>query len=111
MTHPAGQEIRTPSEEYLAHLRQRLELSRVPAQLHDGLVLYIAARRSPGSFLTRVLSNDLQGAVARADEDCQAALCRIVSFLVWYAPSTCWGSSQIVDAWLRDPDPAPEVFE
>lgn len=100
-----------PSAEYLAHLRARLELARVPAQLHDGLVAYVASRRRVGSFLTAVLSNDLQGAIARADEDCQAQISRIVCFLVWYAPATCWGSPLIVDAWLTDPRPAPEVFE
>jgi hypothetical protein len=96
---------------YVEHLQQRLEQARVPQTLHRGLVEYIAGRGRPGQFLVEVLSNSLSGAVTRADDGNRLALAYIVLFLINYAPDICWGSPEHVEAWLNDPQPAPEVFE
>lgn len=96
---------------YVAHLQERLTQCNVPATLHDGLARYIGERRPVGQFLSAVLQNDLTNACRRADEDNLPQLHRIVSFLVSHAPSDCWGSPEIVSAWLNDPTPAPEVWE
>jgi hypothetical protein len=93
------------------HLSKRLDQCGVPATLHDGLRHYIADRRPVGSFLTAILSNDLAGAVVRADPENRFALPEIVLFLHGYAPSKCWGSPAAVTAWLLDPSPVPEIFE
>jgi hypothetical protein len=96
---------------YREHLHQRLDESGVPRSLHAGLTEYIAARRPVGSFLTAVLSNDLQDAVIHADPMNRRLLPEIVLFLVHYVPGTCWGSPETVARWLMDPSPAPEIFE
>jgi hypothetical protein len=96
---------------YQEHLTKRLVETGVPVTLHDGLRNYIAGRRPVGSFLTAVLSNDLAGAVVRADPGNKFALPEIVLFLHNYAPSPCWGSPEAVEAWLADPNPVPEIFE
>jgi hypothetical protein len=83
----------------------------VPRPLHAGLTEYIAARRPVGSFLTAVLSNDLQDAVSRGDPMNRRLLPEIVAFLVNYAPGTCWGTPERVARWLMDPSPVPEIFE
>jgi len=99
------------SDDYRAHLRRRLTESGVPEQLHDGLTEYIAARRPMGHFLTAVVSNDLREACARADDVCRDRLHTIVFFLFNYANGQCWGSPQLVSAWLTDESTPPEIFE
>lgn len=81
--------------EYLDFLR----VSRVPEELHEGLVSYILHGRPPGSFLAAVLSNDLRAACSRADITNRYRLFDIVYFLYNYAPGVCWGDSRQVTAW------------
>jgi hypothetical protein len=97
--------------DYRAHLSRRLVECDVPANLHEGLVEYVAARRPVGGFLNAVLSNDLRGAIVRADPVTGRGLRQVVLFLNNYVPAPCWGSSSAVSAWLLDMDPAPEIFE
>ena len=73
---------------------------QLPLATQEGLARYIEARRPPGHFLTAVLSNDLTEAVNRADSDNAVALSACVQWLVWHAPSLCWGSRRKVEAWL-----------
>lgn len=67
----------------------------------DSLRLYVFEHLPPGQFLTAVLSNDLNGAIAHADDTRMAALKRIVQFVYNDLPSQCWGSKEKVDRWLR----------
>ena len=97
--------------DYRAHLRQRLVESIVPEHLHEGLIEYIAARQPCGQFLTAVLSNDLKDACAYADGISTVALKQIVWFLFNFAPGKCWGSPEVVAAWLADDAPVQEIFE
>ena len=96
---------------YREHLRRRLKQCDVPASLHEGLVEYFAARRRTGGFLQAVLENNLRQAAARADPFNAPYLVANVLFLNNYVPSTAWGSVGEVEAWLADPEPAPEIFE
>jgi len=97
--------------DYRAHLRQRLQECDVPLSLHAGLVEYFAARRPTGGFLQAVLENNLRQASARADPFNGPYLVAIMLFLNNYVPATSWGSVGEVEAWLADPEPAPEIFE
>jgi hypothetical protein len=45
------------------------------------------------------LTNDLTGAVSRADFDSLQAIPAIVSYLYNEVPSVCWGSKEKVKAW------------
>lgn len=97
--------------DYRTHLRNHLVLYDIPNTLREGLVEYLAARRPTGAFLRAVLSNDLKDAALRADEWSASRLVAIVWFLNRCAPATAWGSPAAVATWLRDPAPAPEIFE
>ena len=98
-------------DQYRAHLKQRLVESCVPAGLHEGLVEYIAERRPVGGFLTAVLCNDLRQAASRGDDTNRVHVSQLVCFLNNFAPATCWGSIEIVAAWLADQSAPPMVFE
>lgn len=99
------------TDDYRAHLRRRLVETGVPTPLHDGLTEYFAARRPTGSFLRACLANDFKDACMRADHENRFSLVEIARFLVFYVPSTAWGSPEAVEAWLADPSPVPEPFE
>ena len=99
------------NNDYRAHLRRRLTESRVPEQLHEGLTEYIAARLPMGHFLTSVVSNDLREACARADGTVRNHLADIVFFLYNYAPGNCWGTPELVVAWLSNESIPREIYE
>lgn len=55
--------------------------------------------RPLGHFLTAVLGNDLQMAVARADPTSLENLVKIVQHCYWNIPGNCWGSYEKVRDW------------
>ena len=75
--------------------------SKIPEGSRGGLRRYMEHRIEPGHFLMAVLSNDLYGAVARADDTNQAALVDYVKWLCNYADSRSWGSRERVKDWLN----------
>lgn len=81
--------------------REYLRMSDVPSQLHDGLVNYLAYGIPTGSFLHAVLTNDLVGAVSRADERSAEGLVALVRFLYNMAPAVAWGSDENVALWIE----------
>lgn len=82
----------------MAELRR---YDRLPAGLQSAMQLYIERAIPPGGFLTAVLSNDLRGACARADDINRHELFAIVSWLYNNAPTPCWGSPERVEKWLQ----------
>jgi hypothetical protein len=50
--------------------------------------------------VTAVLSNDLMGAIGRADAENQRALREYGVYLYSYAPGGCYGSPERVTAWM-----------
>src|SRR5688572_29473527 len=81
-------------------LDETLKQYRVPEHIHDGLIAYVTQGRKPGSFLLAVLSNNLRGSMMHADPETKAALPQIVAWLTWEVNATCWGSFEVVQAWL-----------
>ncbi len=73
----------------------------IPGYTMTTLENYIDRGVPTGGFLRAVLGNDLQEAVARADENNIVALPAIVGWLSCNAPSACWGSPKLVADWLR----------
>ncbi len=90
----------------------------VPEHLHYSLCLYIERGCRPGHFLEAVLSNDLIRSAQLADEKNHAKLADLADFLKAHAPSSCYGSSENVQAWLEQggiegrtaPTPAKEFL-
>lgn len=72
----------------------------VPSHMWDAVTGYFLHRYQPGGFMTAMLSNDLMGAMGKADEANTANMHRWCQFLYCYAPSGSYGSPERVDAWL-----------
>ncbi len=77
------------------------KLDILPFHMRDGVRLWIERGIGPGSFLTAVLSNDLFGALGRADEENSRALKSYGVYFYSYAPSGCYGSPLRVAEWAK----------
>lgn len=73
----------------------------IPNHTLAALDRYIKHRIQPGSFLTAVLSNDLFGAVARADRENKLALSEICQLIYNEVPGNAWGSSDAVRDYIK----------
>jgi hypothetical protein len=76
------------------------DYSQIPRHMMESMVRYMHDRIEPGGFLYAVVTNDLKGAVARADSTNIELIPVYVSFLYNEAPSECWGSNEKVGKWL-----------
>lgn len=71
----------------------------VPEHDIDGLVEHVMTGRPTGSFLELFLSNDLMGAMGRADAENQRAFHALASWLYTYAPAGSYGAPGHVARW------------
>ena len=76
------------------------DFDKCPKRYRGGLARYAQYGIQPGGFLTAVLSNDLVGAINRADSYGRDNLCAIVDFIYWELPGLLWGSSERVGTWI-----------
>ena len=67
----------------------------------ESLNAYAEHGRPTGHFLGAVLSNDLFGAVGKADSDNIETLALICSYIYNKLPAICWGSRDKVLGWLK----------
>ena len=74
---------------------------QIPAHTRDALILYVEHGIPPGGFLTSVLSNDLMGAVGRADVFNLAAIPVIAKFIYNEMPANSHGSLDRVEEFCR----------
>jgi hypothetical protein len=74
----------------------------IPQATLDSLDRYVNHKLMPGSFLTAVLSNDLFGAVGRADSENLAALPDLVKYIYNNVPSAAWGNRDTVWRYVED---------
>jgi len=75
---------------------------RIPEYMIGGLYRYIVHHIEPGSFLRAVISNDLFDALGRADSTNSNLLKNYAQFLYNEAPSSCWGSRETYDGWIKN---------
>lgn len=68
--------------------------------MQAGVDRYIVHGIPPGKFLTALFSNDLKGALCKADEHNTAAMRAWVLFMVNDMPSGAQGSPETVAAWI-----------
>lgn len=80
----------------------QINYDRLPHHMRDAMQRYVEHGIAPGSFLTAVLSNDLMGAMGRADDINRASLYDYAVFLRSNAPIGCWGSPQHVEDWIAE---------
>lgn len=77
------------------------DYTNVPEHIRDGLENYLIHGIEPGGFLMAVLTNNLYGAVYRADATNVTRIYHIVCFL-HTLPSICFGNKEIVYMWMND---------
>jgi hypothetical protein len=70
-------------------------------RIKESLDLYVNQGIPPGDFLLSVLSNDLFGALGRADSYNRATIFQITRYVYNNMPSNCWGSPEIVNKWIQ----------
>ena len=75
--------------------------SSLPTTMLAPLYAYVLDHEQPGGFLTAVITNDLVGAITKADIANSKHLRKWVLFFHWHTPSACHGSQAHMDAWLR----------
>jgi len=85
------------TEDWLTETMGRYDL---PDYMAGGVSRYLLHYIEPGSFLTAVLANDLREAVACADSTNAYLLGQWVKFFYNEVPANCWGSPELVRAWL-----------
>lgn len=73
----------------------------IPPLIENSLHHYADSGRPTGGFLRAVLSNDLQGALGKADSHSAAALAEIVQYCEDILPAESWGSPEKVTGWLH----------
>ena len=76
----------------------------IPRRMMYSLRAYIERGVPLGDFLRAVVSNDLKGAVLRADDVNIRNLPAYVYYLYNEAPAICWGSADKVEKWLNAND-------
>ena len=77
-------------------------LEAIPTRMFGAALRYIVEGIKPGHFLSAVITNDLRDAIARADEENQAALVEWVQFFYNYTPGYCWGSTSNMKNWINN---------
>ena len=83
-------------------LKTNMSAFNLPLHCRNSLVDYILYHKSVGSFLRNLLSNDLQGTFATADDINSNAIKNYVLFLYNCVPGACWGSPKKVKDWLEN---------
>lgn len=76
-------------------------LSYIPEHMQEGMVDYITRGLRPGGFLSAVLSNDLMGALEKADYLNSTRIRQYGYYLFNYAPMGCYGSVENFNNWIK----------
>ena len=71
------------------------------SHMTESIDAFAKTGRPTGDCLKCILSNDLFGAFARADDITAANMQRIVRYIFNETPRACWGSPEAYDAWLK----------
>ena len=73
----------------------------IPAFKLNALKFFVEHGTLPGGFMQAVISNDLRGAVERADELNLPLIPAYVNWLYNEAPAPCWGSHKKMVEWAN----------
>lgn len=73
----------------------------LPAHLQESIDAYVQRGRPTGGFLRACIQNDLNRALALADDDNVSLLGVIVSYLYCECPRGCWGSKGAFSDWIQ----------
>jgi len=84
---------------------------KIDDHLKESIINFYLDAVPTGSFLKAVLSNDLVGAVGRADRRNIKVLKTIVSFVYNEIPGECWGNKKIVENWTGADEQIKEYYK
>jgi len=73
----------------------------IPDYTKEAIDRYVKDGIPVGGFLTAFLSNDLMGALGRADINNRFALFAIADYVYNEIPANCWGSVEIMQSWME----------
>ena len=62
---------------------------------------YLEQGIHPGGFMESVITNDLRGAIMRADSDNLRVLPDWIAWWMQYAPADSWGSYAAMHQWIE----------
>ena len=82
-------------------IANKIDYSRLPDYMREGMRLYIEHGVPVGHFLTAVLENNLMEAYGRADDTNAAAMHEYAAFLYNEAPRASHGSREAVSKWMN----------
>lgn len=77
-------------------------MNKIPGRMRKSILGYLNHGHKMGSFLTAVFSNDLFGAISRADDENVALLKEYVVWVWNYAPHGSHGSPEKVKKWIEE---------
>jgi len=75
--------------------------SNLPPHMQDTARRYVERGVPGGSFFTSLVENNLVMSFSKADAVNLAYMEKWCTWLYWEAPSTCWGSLEKSQAWVR----------
>lgn len=91
----------TASEEADGTIFFREAHAQIPERMRGGMIRYAMKGIKPGEFLTAVIDNDLQAAVAAADPENVLLIGLYATWFRWLAPEECHGSRAKRIAWTQ----------
>jgi len=82
----------------------KIDYSTCPERFRGEFQRYLDNHIRPGHFLSAVLSNDLMGAMGRADLQSRIQLHDICTFVYNHVPMCACGSKESFEKWLNMPE-------
>lgn len=73
----------------------------IPSRMMEGIKRYVDKGVVPGQFLQAIIKNDLNGAVAHADQENLQNIPAYVRFFYNNTPGPCSGSPAKMKAWVE----------
>lgn len=71
----------------------------IPNHMHAGIAWYVTRGEPMGDFLTAIFANDFVNAAGMADVHNADALFSYAK-LLYQLPAMCWGSHDLISAWI-----------
>lgn len=79
----------------------RHEIYLANHRVMSSLRRYVLKGRRGGDFMWALMSNNFVAVVGRADDDVRKVLPDLANYLWNRCPSTCWGSQEEANAWVK----------
>ena len=75
----------------------------ISGKILEAINRFALLHEKKGGFLMAVFSNNLREAIAHADDQNRPVIVQILGYCYNEIPGSCWGSPEMVKAWLEIP--------